>query len=126
MDVLAHPLFAAWLSDLASISRPEAMAINNVINLLRLKGVSLGFPWSSALVGTTHPLRELRPRQGASPYRVIYAFDPDRNAIILLGGHKQRGIYTSGLRQAEHLWLGHLKAIAALRIRRDKKGAGKS
>jgi|GEM_PF-670134 len=125
MDVLPHPTFTAWLLDLAGRDRPEAVAINNVIKLLQLKGIALRFPWSSALTGTAHPLRELRPRQGASPYRVIYGFDAERNAILLVGGHKQRGIYTAGLRQAEHLWLVHQRAIAARHPAQHKKGAAR-
>jgi len=33
-------------------------------------------------------LRELRPKQGRSPLRVLYAYDPERQAILILGGDK--------------------------------------
>jgi hypothetical protein len=33
-------------------------------------------------------MRELRVQSGGVPYRVFYAFDPRRTAILLLGGNK--------------------------------------
>ena len=33
-------------------------------------------------------MRELRVQSGGRPIRVFYAFDPRRNAILLIGGDK--------------------------------------
>ena len=33
-------------------------------------------------------MRELRTRFGGRPFRTLYAFDPMRNAILLIGGDK--------------------------------------
>jgi hypothetical protein len=33
-------------------------------------------------------MRELRVQHGGRPYRVLYAFDPRRTAILLIGGEK--------------------------------------
>ena len=33
-------------------------------------------------------MRELRIQHQGRPYRVLYAFDPERNALILIGGDK--------------------------------------
>ena len=33
-------------------------------------------------------MRELRVQHGGRPYRVLYAFDPRRMAILLIGGDK--------------------------------------
>jgi hypothetical protein len=33
-------------------------------------------------------MRELRVQHAGSPYRVLYAFDPRRHAILLIGGCK--------------------------------------
>ena len=33
-------------------------------------------------------MRELRIQHKGEPYRVLYAFDPKRNAVLLLGGVK--------------------------------------
>lgn len=34
-------------------------------------------------------MRELRIRHAGDPYRVLYAFDPRRSAILLIGGNKK-------------------------------------
>jgi len=33
-------------------------------------------------------MRELRIQHGGQPYRVLYAFDPLRSALLLIGGNK--------------------------------------
>ena len=33
-------------------------------------------------------MRELRIQHQGRPYRVLYAFDPNRDAVLLLGGDK--------------------------------------
>jgi hypothetical protein len=44
---------------------------------------------SSKVNGSRHAaLRELRVQHQGRPYRVLYAFDPRRVAILLLGGDK--------------------------------------
>lgn len=57
--------------------------------LLELLGPNLGFPHSSGINGSRHEhMRELRVQHRGRPYRVLYAFDPRRSAILLLGGDK--------------------------------------
>ena len=33
-------------------------------------------------------MKELRVQHKGKPYRIIYAFDPKRNGILILGGNK--------------------------------------
>ena len=57
--------------------------------LLRQSGPSLRFPFSSGIMTSKHShMRELRVQHGGQPYRVLYAFDPHRTAILLIGGNK--------------------------------------
>ena len=50
---------------------------------------NLRYPYSSGIAASKHdPLRELRIQHAGRPYRVLYAFDPRRCAILLLGGDK--------------------------------------
>ena len=54
-----------------------------------MKGTALGYPQSSDIRGSRHKqMRELRIQHKGRPYRVLYAFDPRRTAILLLGGDK--------------------------------------
>ena len=102
--------FEAWVGGL---NHREQKAVLQVVKLLQAAGVGLGEPYSSALKGSRHPLRELRPKRGASPLRVIYAFDPKREALLLLGGDKgdDKRFYERAIPRAEQLWEAHLAEI---------------
>lgn len=43
---------------------------------------------SSAIKGSRFAMRELRIQHAGQPYRVFYAFDPKRQAVLLIGGNK--------------------------------------
>lgn len=52
-------------------------------------GPSLGFPHSSKVVTSRFSqMRELRTQSGGRPLRTLYAFNPLRIAIMLIGGDK--------------------------------------
>lgn len=64
-------------------------SIDMVVGLLEEKGPSLPYPYSSAISTSRHPhMRELRVQHKGLPYRILYAFDPRRTAILLIGGNK--------------------------------------
>ena len=46
--------------------------------------------------------------------RVIYAFDPRREALLLLGGDKgaDKRLYERAIPRAEQLWEEHLQDVA--------------
>jgi hypothetical protein len=58
------------------------------VSLLQLKGVTLGWPYSSQIKGSKIALRELRVQAAGHPLRVFYIFDPARSAVLLIGGDK--------------------------------------
>lgn len=75
-----------WDSDLSEGEQDEVTA---VVGLLERMGPRLPFPYSSGISGSRHAhMRELRIQHGGNPYRVLYAFDPRRIAVLLLGGMK--------------------------------------
>ncbi len=67
----------------------EQVSVNARVALLEALGVNLGFPHGSKVSssGYSH-MRELRIQHEGRPYRVLYAFDPKRNALLLIGGDK--------------------------------------
>jgi hypothetical protein len=72
-----------------SLTEREQTAIDASVRLLELFGPTLRFPHSSGVKGSRHGhMRELRTRFGGRPFRTLYAFDPMRNAILLIGGDK--------------------------------------
>jgi hypothetical protein len=78
--------FGSWWNDLTDREQARVAAS---VELLRQLGIALPFPHSSGVAASRHPhMRELRIQVDGHPYRVLYAFNPLRNAILLLGGDK--------------------------------------
>ncbi len=60
--------------------------------LLEREGPSLGRPHADTLTGSKHAnMKELRCTAGGGVWRIAFAFDPDRQAILLVGGDKSGG-----------------------------------
>lgn len=59
-------------------------------------------------------MRELRVQMGGDPYRVFYAFDPRRAAILLVGGTKEGDdrFYERMIPIADRLYDEHLEELA--------------
>lgn len=73
----------------AGLTQAEQESIDASVRLLEEKGPNLGFPHTSGIKQSKHAhMRELRVQHEGRPYRVLYAFDPRRCAILLLGGDK--------------------------------------
>ena len=78
--------FEEWWDGL---THKEQDKIDQIIILLEQLGPMLPHPYSSGISGSKHShMRELRIQVKGSPYRVLYAFDPRRVAILLVGGSK--------------------------------------
>jgi len=78
--------FEGWWGDLTEAQQDDVGA---VVSLLEERGPRLPFPLSSGIAGSRHGhMRELRVQSGGRPLRVFYAFDPRRQAILLIGGDK--------------------------------------
>jgi len=77
--------FGEWWQGLAVDVQER---LYKVVSLLEINGPNLRFPYSSDIRGTSIALRELRAQCGGHPYRVLYAFDPERAAVLLVGGDK--------------------------------------
>ena len=76
----------AWWQTLTEAQQDD---VAHTVGLLAELGPALDFRYSSKVKGSRHShLRELRTRSGGQPLRTLYAFDPLRTAILLLGGDK--------------------------------------
>jgi hypothetical protein len=85
-DVEFTPEFGEWWGDL---QEHERVSVDAAVGLLEEKGPHLGFPWSSRITTSRHgQMRELRVQHRGEPIRVLYAFDPRRTAVLLIGGRK--------------------------------------
>jgi hypothetical protein len=102
---------AWWISELDDAKR-ESVAAH--IALLEERGPALGHPYSSGIQGTRYShIRELRVQHRGRPYRVLYAFDPRRTAILLVGGTKKGDDrwYEVNVPIAEKLYAKHLTQL---------------
>ena len=98
-----------------SLSIEEQEDVATVVVLLEHNGPTLGFPCSSAVQGSRHAhMRELRIQHAGRPYRVLYAFDPRRVAILLIGGDKTGDDrwYERTVPVADRLYDEHLEEIS--------------
>ena len=78
--------FGEWWAELAEDKQDS---IDIVVRLLQMRGPQLPFPYSSDVRSSRHRhMRELRVQHAGEPYRILYAFDPRRSAILLMGGRK--------------------------------------
>lgn len=104
--------FGAWWEGLGE---GVQIAIDASVRLLEAKGPQLPFPHSSDVRGSRFgQMRELRVQHKGEPYRVLYAFDPRRAAILLIGGNKGGNDrwYEEYVPRADKLYEAHLAAIA--------------
>jgi hypothetical protein len=66
------------------------VAILQRVALLRERGPQLGRPYVDTVEGSRFPnMKELRVQVGGDPWRVLFAFDPIRRAVVLVGGNKR-------------------------------------
>lgn len=86
--VLVHPELEQWIDDLDQSSQKQLIA---AIRLLRVEGPALGRPLVDSIKDShIHNMKELRPgSRGRTEVRVLFVFDPQRQAILLVGGDKQ-------------------------------------
>lgn len=96
------------------LSESEQVDIASVVGLLERKGPQLPFPYSSGINGSRHThMRELRIQHAGRPYRVLYAFDPRRMAILLIGGDKtgDKRWYDKFVPVADDLYDDHIATL---------------
>lgn len=108
-EVIVTMVFKTWYEDLDQRTQDS---VYRAVAQLEEKGVALGFPRCSDIIGSRYPLRELRIQSKGRPIRVFYAFDPKRQAVLLLGADKtgQSRFYEDMVGKAEGLWEEYLKS----------------
>ncbi len=84
-DVLYTDEFGVWFQ---TLSEDQQDAVFARVELLVSEGPALGRPTVDTIVGSRHPnMKELRVSKGGA-IRVLFAFDPKRQAVLLVGGDK--------------------------------------
>lgn len=104
---------AEWFGTLDKESQYDIVA---ALRLLSEEGPNLRRPLVGEVVGSRFKnMKELRPASpGHSEIRILFAFDPRRKAVMLLGGDKQgrwNAWYVSAIPRADRLFQKHLDTL---------------
>ncbi|MDH2431054.1 type II toxin-antitoxin system RelE/ParE family toxin [Pokkaliibacter sp. MBI-7] len=103
--------FEVWWN---ALTESEQVSVTASVELLEQHGPNLPHPHSSAISGSRHGhMRELRIQHSGHPYRIFYAFNPRRMAILLIGGDKtgNKRFYDQFIPVADRLYDEHLMEL---------------
>lgn len=101
--------FAIWLDEQEEERR---IKILGHLDLLEERGPLLGRPYVDTLKGSKiKNLKELRVQHKTEPIRILFAFDPKQQAVIILGGSKQadKRWYDTNIPIAERMFFEYLE-----------------
>lgn len=110
--------FAIWWN---SLSEAEQEEIDAKVDLLEERGPMLSRPHADVIASSRHSnMKELRGKADARQLRVLFAFDPHRAALLLIGGDKTDDPkwYDKFVPIADDLFDEHLKELERVRQRR--------
>jgi hypothetical protein len=108
-EVLYTDEFGTWFE---SLTEDQQDAVIARVDLLEAEGPALGRPSVDTIVGSRHPnMKELRVSKGGA-IRILFAFDPRRQAVLLIGGNKAgqwRAWYEKAIPRADDLFDQYLR-----------------
>lgn len=96
-----------------SLSDADANRVAASFDELERRGPALGRPFVDSVKGSRHHnMKELRSIGGH--LRALFAFDPRRRAVVLLGGDKSgdwKGWYARTIPLADKMYERHLRSL---------------
>lgn len=123
-----HAACVRWAD---SLEQPDAEALLAAIGVLRYQGPTLGRPLVDTVKTSRHTnMKELRPGStGRTEVRVLFAFDRERRAILLIGGDKSdnwKGWYETNIPIADDRFDEHQARLVSKRAKQTPGKATKS
>ncbi|WP_067859105.1 type II toxin-antitoxin system RelE/ParE family toxin [Nocardia shimofusensis] len=115
-QISLHREVETWYLELCAHDAGTADLIEEALDYLAAEGPAAGRPMVDRVKGSRyHNMKELRPAStGTSEVRMLFAFDPAREAIVLVAGDKQgnwRGWYQETIPLADKRFAEHLEAL---------------
>ena len=106
----------AFVPEMEALSETVQDGLLTMVELLTLSGPSLGRPYADTLAGSKHAnMKERRFAAEGGVWRVAFAFDPKRRAIILVAGDKagvaQKRFYKTLIAKADARFADHLETL---------------
>jgi hypothetical protein len=122
-QVVLHDEFSVEFEALPEAVQDEILAHGQ---LLELFGPELGRPRCDTLKGSRHAnMKELRFRAADGTWRVAFAFDPERAAVLLIASDKsggsERRFYRTLIAKADDRFDRHLKTLGERQGRKKRK-----
>ncbi|WP_413993333.1 type II toxin-antitoxin system RelE/ParE family toxin [Labrys okinawensis] len=116
-DVRLHDAFEAEFQAFEREVQTELLAL---AKLLAEFGPQLSRPYADTLKGSKHAnMKEMRFSAADGEWRVGFAFDPERKAILLVAGDKsggsQKRFYKQLIAKADRRFSDHLENLKSLR-----------
>ena len=113
-------LHSAFEDEVLAFERDVRIALGAAAKLLADFGPQLGRPHADTLKGSRHAnMKELRFEAADGEWRAAFAFDPERNAIVLVAGDKsggsQKRFYRSLIAKADLRFSDHLESLKSVR-----------
>jgi hypothetical protein len=96
------------------LTADEQESVDFSVRLLEEQGIHLKRPHADTVNHSRFPnMRELRCQHEGRPYRILYAFDPRRTAMLLIGGDKTGNSrwYEEYVPHADAIYTRHLKEL---------------
>lgn len=104
--------FDEWYEKLDDTDRANVLASMLVLQSL---GPMLGRPHADTVNGSAHSnMKELRIQSKGQPLRAFFAFDPERNGILLCAGNKagnEKRFYEEMIPIADRAYAAHLEVL---------------
>ncbi|GAA1137922.1 hypothetical protein GCM10009630_41100 [Kribbella jejuensis] len=115
-QITLHPEVENWFLALCEREPETGDLIEDAIDQLVDEGPTAGRPLVDRVKGSRfHNMKELRPASsGRSEIRILFAFDPAREAIILVAGDKSgqwESWYRTAIPLADERFAEHLIAL---------------
>jgi len=110
-DVVFTDEYADWLR---TLDEQQLGDVRASIRLLGEQGPRLARPYADTLKGSRHTnMKELRTQSVGKPLRSLFAFDPERKAVVLIGGEKtgEKRFYKDLIPQADEIFDRHLTEL---------------
>ncbi len=107
-EIVIHPIVRQWLD---SLRRSDYKKVFTALEALEEQGPNLGRPFADQVKNSRFKnMKELRPR--GKNLRLLFAFDQNRKAIILVAGDKTNNWikwYEQNISIADQRFSEHLK-----------------
>lgn len=110
-NIIFDPDFRIWFYQQERGLQNEIFA---VLTVLAEFGPNLGRPRVDTLEGSSFKnMKEIRIQYQGNPWRILFIFDPQRQAILLVGGDKsgKKRWYKENIPIAEKRYKNYLKTL---------------